>query len=371
MVIFRLTRVVPHLCCAAALILFMSASALAQGLYYKEIAKDGRIYVFNVAANAERFEKTGEMGVGITKPGAGPERRDRRRRQRARASALSSSSTASRSAVPDPVAAGADDRLARRQDAHHDRQRLPRDLEPRAGAVHRRGSERTPRPSRTGRASAPAIRAASWRIRRAKFKLEGWMIKPWLTYETQMNWPAADTARNIGAFLEDAAFDVDFSKGRGMFRLHVGQFKPPYGTQEMTSSGNQQFVDRALVSNSFFRGRDTGIALWGVTPNNKFEWRVGAFNGNGLTRSFNDNNAMQIQRAADVAAQRQPGPESARVGDAARSTPRATSNRRRCRSTPSPSTTRTRTTSRRRPARPTRSGTPSASTGSSSSRASR
>jgi len=69
MVTFRLTRVVPHLCCAAALILFMSASALAQGLYYKEIRKDDRIYVFNIAVNAERFEKSGEMGVGITKPG--------------------------------------------------------------------------------------------------------------------------------------------------------------------------------------------------------------------------------------------------------------------------------------------------------------
>ena len=43
----------------------------AQGLYYKEIVKDGRIYVFNNAANAERFEKSGEMGAAITMPGAG------------------------------------------------------------------------------------------------------------------------------------------------------------------------------------------------------------------------------------------------------------------------------------------------------------
>ena len=53
------------------------------------------------------------------------------------------------------------------------------------------------------------------------------------------------------------------------------------------------FVDRALVSNSFFRGRDTGVALWGATPNNKFEWRIGAFNGNGLTRTTNDNDKLQ------------------------------------------------------------------------------
>ncbi len=50
----------------------LSSLASAQGFYYKEVTKDGRIYVFNVAANADRFEKSGEMGVGITKLDAGP-----------------------------------------------------------------------------------------------------------------------------------------------------------------------------------------------------------------------------------------------------------------------------------------------------------
>ena len=44
----------------------------AQGFYYKEIRKDDRIYVFNLADEADRFEKTGEMGRGLTRPGAGP-----------------------------------------------------------------------------------------------------------------------------------------------------------------------------------------------------------------------------------------------------------------------------------------------------------
>ena len=96
--------------------------------------------------------------------------------------------------------------------------------------------------------AAPGDPLSSFRIRRAKFKLEGWMIKTWLTYETQMNWPAISTA-NLGAFVEDAAFDIDFSKGKGLFRAHIGQFKPPFGAQELTSSGSQQFVDRALTFN--------------------------------------------------------------------------------------------------------------------------
>ena len=56
----------------AAILALSTVPALAQGFYYKEIEKDGRIYVFNNAGNAERFEKSGEVGVAITMPGAGP-----------------------------------------------------------------------------------------------------------------------------------------------------------------------------------------------------------------------------------------------------------------------------------------------------------
>jgi hypothetical protein len=56
----------------AACVALTASPLLAQGLYYKEVPKDGRIYVFNTAANADRFEKSGEMGVGITRLGAGP-----------------------------------------------------------------------------------------------------------------------------------------------------------------------------------------------------------------------------------------------------------------------------------------------------------
>ena len=70
--IAHLLRVIALTLCAAVFTAIGSTSASAQGLYYKEVAKDGRIYVFNVAANADRFEKSGEMGVGITKPGVGP-----------------------------------------------------------------------------------------------------------------------------------------------------------------------------------------------------------------------------------------------------------------------------------------------------------
>jgi phosphate-selective porin OprO/OprP len=262
--------------------------ASAQGFYYKEIKKDERIYVFNNAANAERFEKTGEMGVGITKPGVGPNG-ETVVGDNERALQLFFFKHGISEPVPDPVAPV---QLIAWRDG---KTRITTDnayMEI-SNRIQFRFTDEDP-DDNTQLPGTPARgdRRGSFRIRRAKFKLEGWFIRPWLTYETQVNYPAI-TGANVGALLEDAVLDVDLSKGKGTFRAHLGQFKPPYLAQELTSSGSQMFVERALASNSFGRGRETGVALWGATPNNKIEWRVGMFNGNGLTRTVNDNNKFQ------------------------------------------------------------------------------
>ena len=274
------------LACGAAVLLTIGAwPALAQGLYYKEIKKDERIYVFNNAANAERFEKTGEMGVGITKPGVGPNG-ETVVGDNERALQLFFFKHGISEPVPEPVAP-VQTIVWRDGKTRITTNNAYLEI---SNRVQFRFTDENP-DDNTQLAGTPARgdRRGSFRIRRAKFKLEGWIIRPWLTYDTQVNYPSV-TGTNVGALLEDAAFDVDLSKGKGTFRVHAGQFKVPYVAQELASSGNQMFVDRALASNSFGRGRDTGVALWGGTPNNKLEWRVGMFNGNGPTRTTNDNN---------------------------------------------------------------------------------
>ncbi len=57
---------------ALTVALCLTAGAFAQGVYYREIEKDGRIYVFSSGKKADLFEKSGEMGVAITRIGAGP-----------------------------------------------------------------------------------------------------------------------------------------------------------------------------------------------------------------------------------------------------------------------------------------------------------
>lgn len=283
-----MARLARRLWSAALVVMVTIPSASAQGLYYKEIRKDDRIYVFNNAANAERFEKSGEMGVGITKPGVGPNGEtvvgDNERALQLFFFKHGISEPVAEAVPPVQSLVWRDGKTRITTDNAY--------VEISSRVQVRFTDEKPDGNTQLAGTPTKGDRRGSFRIRRAKLKLEGWMLRPWLTYETQVNYPAV-TGSNVGAILEDAAFDVDFSKGKGTFRLHAGQFKVPYGAQELTSSGSQMFVDRALVSNSFFRGRDTGVALWGATAGNKLEWRIGMFNGNGLTRTVNDNNKFQ------------------------------------------------------------------------------
>jgi hypothetical protein len=52
----------------------LAASASAQGMFYREVAKSDRIYVFALGNRYDAFEKSGgaEIGVAITRPGSGP-----------------------------------------------------------------------------------------------------------------------------------------------------------------------------------------------------------------------------------------------------------------------------------------------------------
>lgn len=260
-----------------------------QSLAYREFKKDGRFYVFNDIKKAAAFEQSGEVGTGVTRPGIGPN--------------------------GETVVADSETALELFLFKYNLFAEVERPKPPTLDVVWRDGKTRMTIGSNfylemsnriqvrythefpDDTIKLPGTESAgdskgSFRIRRAKLKFEGWFYKPYLTYEVQTNWPGLSST-NLAQYLEDANINWDVTKGKKTFMVKLGQFKVPFGLQELTSSGSQQLVDRSLVSNVYFRGRDTGVSLWGVLGNNKLEYRAGLFNGNGLTRSANDNDKFQ------------------------------------------------------------------------------
>jgi phosphate-selective porin len=74
--------------------------------------------------------------------------------------------------------------------------------------------------------------------------------------------------------------------------LTVGHFKVPFSRQEITSSGNQQFVNRAEI-NKEVQGRDVGFMIGDYSGKKMFEYAVGGFNGT-KTANKNDNEGFLL-----------------------------------------------------------------------------
>jgi phosphate-selective porin OprO and OprP len=276
---------------ALVLILATAAGAAAQGSFYREVEKDGRIYVFNNMTQFADWEKSGEMGIGITLLGYGPGgetmvfdseeaihlynyKHNRPGDPRPQPTPAPRPTVSWRDGATTLLFPGvAQVKISNRVQVRYSHE-MPDDTLTLPG---------------TG---GPGDSRGSFRIRRAKFKVDGWFYRSWLLYELQTNW-AAIAGGAVNTLLEDANINWDITKGERKFMVKFGQYKVPFGLQELTSSGSQQFVDRSQVSNTYARGRDTGIQLWGRLLGDKIEWRAGAFNGNGLTRTINDNDKFQ------------------------------------------------------------------------------
>ena len=267
------------LCLAATLgsVPAVRAQAPLMGLYYQELEKDGRIYVFNTPERFKTYSASGEIGTAITLVGRGVDGK----------TVVAENETAADLYFFKHNLPGYDRPSAKPYDPGFkiswkdgktsiESKSAKLDI---SNRVQIRFTEQDPE---------VGDNKGSFRIRRAKTKFEGWVYDKNLTYEIQLNWP--DTANPV----EDVNVNYDLSKGKKAFQLKAGMYKVPFGRQELTSSGSQQFVDRSAVSNEFAKGRDIGVQLWGQPMGGKIDWRVGIFNGAGRTVSANDNDKYQF-----------------------------------------------------------------------------
>jgi hypothetical protein len=123
---------------------------------------------------------------------------------------------------------------------------------------------------------------SSFRVRRMKTTFEGHAFSPTLLYKFQVNWAGSPE-------LEDAYAHWVPRKYAG---FQVGQYKVPFNRQQLTSSGAQQFVDRAITDDFFTFARDQGATVtgsWFGPKSDMLEWNAGIFNGNGINRASNEN----------------------------------------------------------------------------------
>jgi phosphate-selective porin OprO and OprP len=69
--------------------------------------------------------------------------------------------------------------------------------------------------------------------------------------------------------------------------VRVGQFKTPFGFEQLYLDPRLYFVERTLVNDRLTPGRQIGAQIGGEAE--RFNYAVGFFNGNGTNQNFNDN----------------------------------------------------------------------------------
>lgn len=122
---------------------------------------------------------------------------------------------------------------------------------------------------------------SSLQVKRGKIFVHGNAFTKNLTYKIQVNVAGSSVT------LED--FYTDYKVFEDM-KIRGGQYKVPFNRQELTSSGSQQFVDRAITNEAFNLGRDQGVMMHSFLLNGYTEYAIGVFNGNGRNKPANENN---------------------------------------------------------------------------------
>lgn len=272
----------------AALVAGQAAAQPLMGLFYQEVEKDGRVYVFNSPERYKIWEASGEIGTAITLVGRAVDGK----------TLVAENETAV-------------DLYLFKHDLPGYERPTPKPYAPPFDVSWKDGKTtfktKTAEISISNRLQArytmfdvenPAVEdVGTFNIRRAKTAIEG-KTGDW-KFKLQANWVGAGyvtaaslvsgsvrTTTRRGPELEDA--EIWWAKNP-LATVWVGQGKVPFSRQEYTSSGKQQFVDRWIGNALYAPGRDQGIRLEGMNAAKTLEYAVGAYNGIARNININDN----------------------------------------------------------------------------------
>ena len=131
------------------------------------------------------------------------------------------------------------------------------------------------------------LTSTNFSVARLRLKWDGYAFKKWFLYTVQVNIPDDLDLRDM---YFTAAYDNNIMP-------RVGQWKVPFGRQELTSSSALQFINRSIVNDEFGYGRDRGVALMGgLGPKYNFSYSGGVFNGDGRNGTSVDSNLLYAGR---------------------------------------------------------------------------
>jgi len=138
--------------------------------------------------------------------------------------------------------------------------------------------------------------SVAFSIPRLRLYILGTVFKPWMRYKLEIELAnlRSDATVNLNNGRISDGY-VEFAKSP-YATLRAGQFKVPFGIEELDSDTRLEFVDRSIASAKFAPGRDIGLMLSGLFFDKKFGYQVAAFNGAGQNNPQDDRALLYTAR---------------------------------------------------------------------------
>jgi len=265
------------------------AAAQVATLFYKEIPKDGRIYVFNTPERLKLYESSGDIGTAITLIGHGPN----------------------------------GETVVAENDTAIDLYNLKHDRPAYAHATPKPAAPTLPTSIKIGDGelkfglllqgwyvsdSSPAGTGTSWlgngtgsntfRLRRSEIKLSGKITKAW-GFEVMLD-PSKAQSTSAGGdarILQDLGISFLGLKGH---EFTLGQKKIFVTEEGVRSSSELDFAERAQVTRGFSDRRETGFFYKGEYANDLVTGHVSITNGVAANNNDDSNDTLFFAARLDV-----------------------------------------------------------------------
>jgi len=124
---------------------------------------------------------------------------------------------------------------------------------------------------------------SSFVMRTVRATLKGTLYK-YYNFKVEGDWGDGKTE------LKDAYIEANYVPWL-VFR--AGQFKEPFNLEENTSSRYSDFVERSMVNN-LVPSRDIGFMLYGTLLDDRINYGIGGFNGNGSNKSTDSSDDKDV-----------------------------------------------------------------------------
>ncbi|HRE80068.1 MAG TPA: porin, partial [Opitutaceae bacterium] len=124
-------------------------------------------------------------------------------------------------------------------------------------------------------------------LRRARLGVQGQWKEP-VSFKLEADYGNNSLSGKSGysAQLTDAY--ATYSNAR-VFNVRLGQFKTPFGYEQLTSDTKVHTIERSLPNDRLTVGRQIGIGVFGDMLDGRVSYSTGVFNGNGVNNGLNDN----------------------------------------------------------------------------------